>query len=71
MSHPNVPGIITLNRLHVTFANWPSVVVVTAALVGSPSALQKEHSVGKIGFTTLVTVCIKIKVMSAAWRVVI
>ena len=54
MFHPNVPGIITLNRLHVTFANWPSVVAVTAALVGSQSALQKEHSVGKIGCTTLV-----------------
>ena len=47
-------GFITLNRLHVTFANWPSVVAVTAALVGSQSALQKEHSVGKIGCTTLV-----------------
>ena len=48
-------GFITLNRLHVTFANWPSVVAVTAALVGSQSALQKEHSVGKIDCTTLVS----------------
>ena len=55
----------------MTFANWPSVVAVTAALVGSQSALQKEHSVGKICCTTLVLVCIKIKVMLAAWHVVI
>ena len=53
--HPNVPWINNLNRLHVTFANWPSVVAVTAALVGSQSALQKEHSVGEIGCTSLIS----------------